>query len=146
MDSTDFLSEFLIRNLTGSVTGDDGHFPYHKGVELVLLFNRFGFKDIYPESMDGSRRIYTNTRIRQLQSFEDLKRLVETIYNPKEFFNFSVTIEDAVAYMNDYLKLDGYVVRFDGNSYKLFSANIKTVEHRTTSTLSHDFIIEQIDK
>jgi hypothetical protein len=39
-----------------------------------------------------------------------------------------------------------YEVRFDGSLYKLFSANIKTVEHRTTSTLSHDFIIEQIDK
>jgi hypothetical protein len=53
MNSTEFFSEFLVRNLTSSVTGDDGHFPYRKGLNLVLLFNRFGFKDIYPESMEG---------------------------------------------------------------------------------------------
>jgi hypothetical protein len=76
MNSTDFLSEFLVRNLAGSVTGDDGHFRYRKGADLILLFNRFGFKDIYPESMEGSRRAYTNARIKQLQSFEDLRRLV----------------------------------------------------------------------
>jgi hypothetical protein len=146
MNSTDFLSEFLVKNLTGSVTGDDGHFPYRKGADIILLFNRFGFKDTYPESMEGSRRIYTNAKIRQLQSFEDLRKLIDIICDPKEFFSLPISIEDAVAYMNDYLKLDSYEVRFDGNSYKLFSANIKTVEHSATSTLSHDFIIEQIDK
>jgi len=37
-------------------------------------------------------------------------------------------------------------VRQDEKSYKLLSTTSKIVEHKTTSTLSHDFIIEQIDK
>jgi hypothetical protein len=144
--SHQFLSEFLIRNLASSVTGDDGFFPYRKGVELVLLFNKFGFKDVYPESMEGSRRIYTQIRIKQLKNFSDLQRLVETLLEPKEFYGKSLTIENAVVHINEYLILDGYEVRLNEKGYHLFSTTSKIVEHKTTSTLSHDFIIEQIDK
>jgi hypothetical protein len=149
MESNHFLSEFLVRNLAGSVTGDDGLFPYRKGVELVLLFNKFGFKDIYPESIEGSRRFYTSERIKQLKDFDDLKKLIEIIVDPKKFYGLDITIENAVNHINEYLKFDGYEVRYDGKSCRLFSNNtnnIKTVEHKTVSALSHDFIIEQIDK
>jgi len=144
--SRQFLSEFLIRNLAGSVTGDDGFFPYRKGVELILLFNKFGFKDIYPESMEGSRRIYTQERINQFKNFSDFKKLVEIILDPKEFYGLGITIENAVVHINEYMKLEGYEVHHDGKSYQLISTTSKIVEHKTTSTLSHDFIIEQIDK
>jgi hypothetical protein len=141
-----FLSEFLIRNLTGSVTGDDGFFPYRKGVELVLLFNKFGFKDIYPESMEGSRRIYTQGRIKQFKNYSEFKKLVEIILDPKEFYGLGITIENAVVHINEYLILDGYEVYHDEKGYHLSSNASKIVEHKTTSTLSHDFTIEQIDK
>jgi hypothetical protein len=146
MESNHFLSEFLVRNLAGSVTGDDGFFPYKKGSELVLLFNKFGFKDIYPESIEGSRRYYASERIKQLKNFYDLKKLTEIILEPKEFYGLGITIENAVSHINEYLKFDGYEVRHDGKLYRLFSKNTKTVEHKTASTLSHDFVIEQIDK
>jgi hypothetical protein len=144
--SQQFLSEFLIRNLTGSVTGDDGFFPYKKGVELILLFNKFGFKDIYPESMVGSRRIYTQERIKNLKKFSDLKKLVEIILDPKEFYGLGITIENAVVHINEYLKLEGYEVCHNEKGYRFLSTTTKIVEHKTTSTLSYDFIIEQIDK
>ena len=146
MDSQQFISEFLVRNLAGSVTGDDGFFPYRKGVDLVLLFNKFGFKDIYPESMVGSRRIYTQERIKQLKNLTDLNKLIEIITDPKGFFGLGITLENAIPHMNSYLNLDGYEVHYDGMKYRLFSATSKVVEHKTTSTLSHDFIIEQLDK
>jgi hypothetical protein len=141
-----FISEFVVRNLTGSVTGDDGFFPYKKGVELVLLFNKFGFKDIYPESIGGSRRLYTSERIKQLKYFDDLKRLIETILDPKAFYGLSIMVDDAATHMNEYLELDGYEVGHDGVSYRLFCKNTRVVEHKTISTLSHDFIREQIEK
>jgi len=144
--SQQFLSEFLIRNLASSVTGDDGFFPYRKGVELVLLFNKFGFKDVYPESMEGSRRIYTQIRIKQLKNFSELQKLVEIILDPKEFYELGITIENAVVHINEYLKLEGYEVRHNEKGYQLLSTTSKIVEHKTISTLSHDFIIEQIDK
>ena len=145
-DSQQFLSEFLIRNLAGSVTGDDGFFPYRKGIELTLLFNKFGFKDVYPESMEGSRRIYTQERIKRLKNFSDFKKLVERIFDPKEFYGLSIKIENALDHINGYLKLEGYEVHHDEKGYHLSSNTSKIVEHKTTSTLSHDFIIEQIDK
>jgi hypothetical protein len=144
--SNHFISEFLAGNLAGSVTGDDGFFPYKKGVELVLFFNKFGFKDIYPESIEGSRLYYTRERIKQLKDFGDLKKLIEIIVDPKEFYGLGITIENAVNHINEYLKFDGYEVRHDGNAYRLFPNNVKVVEHKTISTLSHDFIIEQVKK
>jgi hypothetical protein len=148
LEKQHFLSEFLVRNLVGSVTGDDGFFPYKKGVELVLLFNKFGFKDTYPESMneEGSRKIYTERRIRQLRKSEDLKKLIEMLVDPREFYNNTVTIDDAVTHINEYLKFDEYEVRHDGVSYRFFSSTASVVEPKTTSTLSHDFIREQIEK
>jgi hypothetical protein len=146
MTSEPFLSEFLVRNLTGSVTGDDGFFPYRKGADLVLLFNKFGFKDIYPESMEGSRRIYTQERIKRLKSFSELSKLIEIIVDPKAFFGLTITLENGLTHMNSYLNLDGFNVHQDGEKYRLFSTTTRIVEHKTTSTLSHDFIIEQIEK
>jgi hypothetical protein len=146
MEKQQFLSEFLVRNLATSVTGDDGFFPYRKGSELVLIFNKFGFKDIYPESMEISRRYYTSERIKQLKSFDELKRLIEIIIDPKEFYGMGITVENAVVHINEYLKFDGHEVRHDGNMYRLFSNNVKIVDHKIINTLSHDFITEQIEK
>jgi hypothetical protein len=146
MGGNQFLTEFLVRNIASSVTGDDGFFPYRKGAELVTLFNKFGFKDIYPESMEISRRYYTSERIRQLKNFDELKRLIEAIVDIREFYGLGITVENAVAHINEYLKFDGYEIRYDGRAYQLFSNNIKVVEHTTISTLSHDFITEQIEK
>lgn len=146
MDSQQFISEFLAGRLAQSVTGGDGLFPYRKGADLVLLFNRLGFKDVYPESMEGSRYTYTRRRIKELKNFNDLKKLVEIIVDPKEFFGLGITIENAVIHINEYLKLEEYEVRRDGKAYRLFSDTIKMVEHKTISTISHDFISEQIDK
>jgi hypothetical protein len=148
MEKQQFLSEFLVRNLAGSVTGDDGFFPYKKGLELVILFNKFGFKDIHPESLssEGSRGSYTRERIKRFKNFNDLKRLIEIIVDPKSFYGLGIIVENAVIHMNEYLKFEGYEVRHDGKSYRLFSDNEKVVEHKTTSTLSYEFIAEQIGK
>jgi hypothetical protein len=147
MNSKNFMSEFLVRNLTDSVTGDDGFFPYRKGQALVLLFNRFGFKDMYPESLEGSSRsIYTRERIKQTKDLGALKKLVETIVDPKEFFELGITIDNAVVHLNEYLKLEGYEVRHDGSKYQLFSNDVKIIEPKTVNTISHEFITEQIDK
>jgi hypothetical protein len=146
MKKQQFLSEFLVRNLSGSVTGDDGFFPYKKGVDLVLLFNKFGFKDIYPESIEGSRGFYTRERIKQFKNFDDLRKLIEVILDPKMFYGLGVTIENAAIHMNGYLKLDGYEICHDGTVYRLFSNSVKIVGHKAISTLSHDFITEQIEK
>jgi hypothetical protein len=146
MEKQQFLSEFLIRNLAGSVTGDDGFFPYKKGLDLILLFNKLGFKDIYPESIGVSRGFYTRERIKQLKNFDGLKKLIEMIIDPKEFYSLDINVENAIIHMNGYLKLDGYEVRHDGVTYRVFSNNAKVVEHKTISTLSHDFIAEQIEK
>jgi hypothetical protein len=96
--------------------------------------------------MEGSRRVYTNTRIRQLKSVNDLKKLIEIIVAPKEFFGLGISQTDAVTHINSYLRSDGYEVRYDGESYKLFSGTTKIVEHRTVSTLSREFITEQVEK
>jgi hypothetical protein len=96
--------------------------------------------------MEGSRRFYAGERIKQLKNFNDLKRLIEMIIDPKEFYGLDITVENAVIHMNEYLKLDGYEVRHDGIAYRLFSKNTKVVEHKIISTLSHDFIAEQIEK
>ena len=146
MNSQRFISEFLARNLAQSVTGDDNFFPYRKGADLILLFNRFGFKDIYPESLEGSRNAYTRERIKQLKNLNDLKKLVEIIVDRREFFSSAISIENAVMHINEYLKLEGYEVRYDGKTYRFFSDTTKTVEHKTISTISHDFIIEQLEK
>jgi hypothetical protein len=148
MDTQQFISQFLANNLAQSVTGDDGFFPYKKGADLVFLFNRFGFKDIYPESisMEGSRYSYTREKIKNLKNLNDLKKLVEIIVDPKIFFGLDITIENAVIHINEYLKLEGYEVRYDGKKPLFFSNTTKIVEHKTISTISHDFIIEQIDK
>lgn len=140
------ISDFLARNLASSVTGDDTHFPYRTGEKLVLFFNQLGFKDVYPESVIQSRRIYTQTRIKELESDNLLKRLVDMVLDPRTFFDTSLNINEAAEYMKSYLKLEGYDLTNNDGRYRLITKETGIVEHREIEILSYDFINEQIDK
>jgi hypothetical protein len=140
------ISEFLIRNLANCITGDDPHFPYRKGEKLVYFFNQVGYKDVYPESVIGSRRIYTQTRIRESKSENQLKKIVEMMLDPKEFFGLGLSVDEAAEYARSFLSLEGYNLKKENDKYKLVLQEGALVKHKEIEIISHEFIIEQVDK
>jgi hypothetical protein len=111
------ISERSISALAKIVTGDSQISPYKSGPVLVRLFNEFGANDVYGQGFP-SRWYYAEEKIRAINGSEHLPALIRTILDPRDWFEFEKPIEEAVAYLNDYLKFDGFEIVRDGEFFE----------------------------
>src|SRR5262245_21627705 len=108
------ISERSIAALAKIVTGDTQISPYKSGPVLVRLFNEFGANDSYGQGFP-SRWYYAEEKIRAINGTDRLAVLVRSALDPREWLEFDKPREDAVSYLNDYLKFDGFEISPDGD-------------------------------
>jgi hypothetical protein len=101
------ISERTIAALAKVVTGDSRVSPYRSGPLLVRLFNEFGANDAYGQGFP-SRWFYAEGKLRSLNGSEKLARLIREVFDPRDWRNFEKSPDEAVSYLNEYLKYDGY--------------------------------------
>lgn len=118
------LSGLSLDQLKKIITGDEGLTPYLTGPQLITLFNRFGFNDEYagglPEFL--SRNTYALKRMESLNNTENLKVLFETVIHPRHFMlDKEKNIGEAVNFVNEIIKYDGYILQEANGAYQIFS-------------------------
>src|SRR3990172_1246997 len=97
------ISERSVSALAKIVTGDSQISPYKSGPVLVRLFNELGANDVYGQGFP-SRWFYAEEKIRSINSTERLPSLIRAILDPRDWREFEKPREEAVAYLNDYLR------------------------------------------
>ncbi len=110
------ISERSVSALAKIVTGDSQISPYKSGPVLVRLFNEFGAHDVYGQGFP-SRWCYAEEKLRSINGTEHLPALIRSILDPREWLEFEKPAEEAVTYLNDYLKFDGFEITRDGDFF-----------------------------
>jgi phosphatidylserine/phosphatidylglycerophosphate/cardiolipin synthase-like enzyme len=140
------LSEYAIHNLQDIITGDKKLTPNLSGRDLVALFNKYGFRDIYRGAVpDGlSRNGYAESRMVQLSNKPELARLLEFIVSSSHFAESpGLSIKDAVQYINNIINEEGFALAFINGYYKVTGAVANTPE-KVANTVHFEQIQSQI--
>ena len=143
------ISERSISALAKIVTGDSQISPYRSGPVLVRLFNEFGANDVYSQGFP-SRWYYSEEKIREINGTKQLPALIRSIFDPRDWLEFEKSREKAVAYLNDYLKHDGFEIIKDGDFFSLHELTSGAIAFEYPSQESREvnqlFIEQQIKK
>lgn len=143
------ISERTISTLARVITGDSGISPYRSGPELVRFFNELGANDVYGSGFP-SRWYYAESKIRELNDTSILAKAMESVLDPRDYFDTKFAIETVVQRLNDYLKYDGYELIKHGSTYKVRELGAAVVSLEVPSEgftrISHAFIEDQIRK
>lgn len=153
------ISERSVKRLGEIITGDKALSPYRSGPKLVSFFNDFGTNHTYGQGFP-SRWSFAEGCIRQFNDTATLKKIILSALDPRDFMGATVydkgtrqnkpaDLEDALTYLNEFLAYDGYEVVPHGKSYDVIDktrGEIMVDVRLEPSHLSHDFIMEQIEK
>lgn len=143
------LGNKSIQALGKIVTGDEKISPYRSGPQLVALFNDFGADDRYGQGFP-SRWQYAEDKLRAINGTKALPALIQRIFDPREFIGFEKPMEEAIGYLNQRIKYDGYEIVKDGDFGKIRDLRGSVVEVENPFEGSkkdvHIFIDEQIAK
>ena len=143
------VSERSISALGKIVTGDSQISPYKSGPVLVRLFNEFGANDVYGQGFP-SRWCYAEEKIWAINGTEQLRALIRTVLDPREWYEFEKPRDAAVSYLNDYLKFDGFEIARDGEFYSVRNLSGGSVAFDYPSQASREvnqlFIEQQVKK
>lgn len=116
---------------------------------MVRFFNEFGSNDVYAQGFP-SRWAYAEDKIRSLNGTPHLPAIIRAALDPRDWHDFVKTREAAVAYLNDYLRFDGYEVVPDGEFFAARSLQGGAVAFdypsRASLEVNHLFIDEQTKK
>jgi len=139
------ISEHTLKHLAQAVCGDSSYTPYLTGPKLVLMFNKYGFKDTYEQGFP-SRWKYTEDKLRELNGKDSIRKIIEDTVDPRRFHGLDITVENAVKKFNDFLKYDKYEIKKFGDEYKVTDVRGVIVQAEASKGINHEFINEQIDK
>lgn len=121
------ISERTIKRLGDFIAGDKKVSPYRTGPELVRFFNDLEFNTRYGNDF-GSRWAFAEQRIRDWNNTPELKKNIvsafdlrdymdATVFDPQTSQHHSVSIEEAVSYLNEFLACDGFEGVRNGRVY-----------------------------
>lgn len=139
------ITERTIKFLGRTLCGDNGLLPRKSGPQLVDFFVENGADDIYEQGFP-SRWKYTEDKIREFNNTPNLKKIIESSVDPRDFIESEIALDDSIQKINEYLKYDGFEIKRIGDFNKIKDSKGLLVEPETVSELSHDFIKEQIEK
>lgn len=143
------ISERTLKELGKIVTGDAKMSPYRSGPVLVSLFNQFGSNDSYGGGFP-SRWVFAEEKLRIMNGGPQLRQLVNTVFDAREFIGNEFEPEGAVEHLNKFLKFDGYALVRNGEHYIVRELNATTVQFDTpfpeSQEVNHVFIAEQVRK
>ncbi|MCX3266458.1 abortive infection family protein [Pedobacter agri] len=140
------LSEYSITHLGKAICGDVDYMPYQTGPMLVTFFNKYGYNEVYGQEPFPSRWKYTEDKCRELNGTPLIKQAIEDSIDPRRFLKLPITVENAVAELNEILNFDKLAITKVNEYYKLISIGGLIVEPSTAVAIGHDFVSEQIEK
>ena len=116
---------------------------------MVRFFNEFGSNDVYEQGFP-SRWIYAEDKLRSLNGTRNIDLILCRVLDPREYFDFDKDEAEAVDYVNQWLRYDGYEVVVDKGLAKVRSLTGVSVEcdhpFQGSDADGHIFIDEQIKK
>lgn len=144
------LSEETIGALEGLIDGNGDHTPYQSGPELVDFFNDYGFEDEYGQGFP-SRWYYAQEKLKELNGSESLGNLIEDYFHPLNFIDTEFNLKEAIDYLNEYLKFDGFKLEKYGEKFKIVEIENDLVELEEepfleSGKINEEYIREQIQK
>lgn len=124
------LSDFSIDTLKELISGDSALTPYNSGPDLVKLFNRHGFRDVYkfqegglPERM--SRNAYVVERVTQMNESKELVELIEDVVDSQHYAaQDDLSNDDAAEAVNEIIVHDGYKLEKIDGIWKIIGADL----------------------
>lgn len=145
-----------IKALQKVITGDFEYAIYRRsGSKLVDFFNDFGCDDAHG-SVFPSRWDYTRKCIRSFNGKKTMKEIIEASVNPSDDEVYHSIPPDSllekigkiVNYLNEFLASDGYILkREEGETtYKVFQLDGHIIATEKLTTLSHEFVNDQVRK
>lgn len=143
------IARNTLAELVKIVTGDTKMSPYRSGPMLVRLFNEHGANDFYEQGFP-SRWKYTEEKLLPLNETSSLRKLINQIFDAREWIGKDLNPEIAAAHLNKFLKYDGYELVRDGDHFKVQETGAVAVQFDTpfpqSQEVNHVFIEEQVRK
>lgn len=108
------LSDLTIESIKEFISGDNGLTPGLSGTNILKLFNKVGFKDVYKWGEGGmprnlSRNAYVTEKLYEINGTKELKKLLEIVFDPRHFvLDTKKNIDEAVEKINPLIQQDGY--------------------------------------
>jgi hypothetical protein len=86
------LSDLTIESIKEFISGDNQLTPSLSGPNILKLFNKVGFKDVYKWDDGGmpnslSRNGYVIEKLYEINGTKNLIKLLEIIFDPRHFAN-----------------------------------------------------------
>lgn len=118
------LSPLTLYRLRTLIIGDEGQFPRLTGEEILKLFHKAGFKDIYDSRAGGmpngiSRKVYTFDRLKEINGKKELQIIIESVISKAHFLNTGFDQSEAIKMINTILVEDNYSIIDVGGSFKV---------------------------
>jgi hypothetical protein len=136
--------------ITGNPVAEQKSFvPYRSGPDLIDFFHEFGSSDEYGQGFP-SRWLYVENKLKEYNGTTLLKDIIEAALDPRVFLGTDFEPDEAVSYINEFLKYDGYVVRRVGKFYRVMKSQEDLVKvsmpFLPTGMPNYEFVREQIEK
>jgi hypothetical protein len=142
------ISERSIKRIGEIITGEASLSPYRSGPQLVKFFNELGSNDVYAQGFP-SRWQFAENRIREYNDTAELKKVILSALDPRDFLDKKIDIQSAVNHINQFLEYDGYEIVIYGKGYDVIDnarSEILLDIQLELNQLSHQFIKEQVEK
>jgi len=142
------ISDRSIKRIGEIITGDVKLSPYRSGPQLIKFFNELGGDDVYGQGYP-SRWQFAENKIRERNNSTELKKVILSALDPRDFLEKELDIQAAVDHMNQSLKYDGYEIVVCGKGCEVIDktrGEILLDIQLEPSHLSLQFIKEQVEK
>jgi hypothetical protein len=140
------LSKASIAAIGKIATGDGGLSPYRKGYELVELFNIALARNESYGSGFPSRWFYAEEKIGEIQTIEQLNRLIKEILDPRLYANSQYSVDKAVSYLSETLIYENLKIFQSGRFFAVGMAGDDLVGVESNDLLSNHYLQAQIQK
>jgi phosphatidylserine/phosphatidylglycerophosphate/cardiolipin synthase-like enzyme len=124
------LSDLTIDSIKEFISGDNGLTPGLTGPNILKLFNKVGYKDVYKWG-DGrmpnnlSRNAYVLEKLTEINGTKEIIKLLEIVFDPRHFANnLKKDITTAVNAINPLLQQDGYRLEEIDGRYRIIGADL----------------------
>lgn len=145
------LSDLTIESIKEFISGDNGLTPRLSGPNILNLFNKVGFKDVYKWGDGGmpnglSRNAYVIEKLSEINGRKEIIQLLEIVFDPRHFaIDVKKDIKIAVDAINPLLQQDGYRLEKIDERYKVIGSDLpENIEVEVHFEDIQKQIIEQI--
>lgn len=102
------LSDKTIEKLRMIINGDNTA-GYRRGLDLVVFFNKLGFKDTYGQGFP-SRWVYTEDKLKQINGTSKMKDCIQTAFAVVDYIERIDELDNQINDFNRYLAFDKWRV------------------------------------